>query len=322
MNVSDLWLGNIRSPVKHILAWRVLVELGLSEHGTETITTYQDLTIFLEKLYDAWPEFPMLEDFLPEDDWGQIKISLGQEYVPMFYGSCIERTPDFVEAFRITYAGLPDAQAQMDFVVALQAQIIQSISLPDNIREGELCEIPSEDFWLSCRAFLMKIGVDLAERKRALDLDYMANERILKGPLTNESFSNSVMDGEALPFLGIDLNGVWLPISVRSAPGVVIDHWGKKQLPGVSSDTHSSLASFIAERFKKTLKGPLAVYIDDKPIENLSISCEISSRDGVYLICACDHESYKEVSTAAKEAYEEIKSGGLVQLIHSNGFKV
>jgi len=321
LNVSDLWLGNIRSPVKHILAWRVLVELGLSEHGTETITTYQDFTIFLERLYAAWPEFPMLEDFFPEDDWGQIKISLGQEYVPMFYGSCIERTPDFIEAFRVTYAHLPGAQAQMDFVVALQSLIIQSTSISDNIREGELSEVPPEGFWLSCRASLMKLGAELAERKRALDLDYMANERVLKRPLTNESFSNSVMEGEALPFLGIDINGVWLPMSVRSAPGVVIDHWGKKQLPGVSSDTHRSLASFIADRFKNTLEGPLVIHVDDKPVENLPLSCVISSREGVYLICACDHESYKKASKAAKEAYEKIKSGGLIQLALSSGLK-
>jgi hypothetical protein len=127
LGVSDLWPENVASPVKHLFAWTVLLGLDDGEGDLQPIASYQEFQVFIEEIYAAWPDFPMLEDFTPEADWGQVKIRLGGDFIPMFYGSCIERTPDFVEAFRITYAHMPEALAEMNLAVAVQASIIRAV---------------------------------------------------------------------------------------------------------------------------------------------------------------------------------------------------
>jgi hypothetical protein len=102
LGVSDLWPANAGSPIKHIFAWGVLLGLGQSSPDAKPIASYAEFEAFAKALHAAWPEFPSLEDFTMEADWGQARVRLDSNFVPMFYGSCIERTPDFVEAFRIT----------------------------------------------------------------------------------------------------------------------------------------------------------------------------------------------------------------------------
>ena len=87
--ISDLWPPNVTSPVKHLFAWAVLLGLQSDSNDAQSIQTHEDFARFLTELYAAWPEFPMLEDCAIEADWGQVRVSLGDSYVPMFYGSCV-----------------------------------------------------------------------------------------------------------------------------------------------------------------------------------------------------------------------------------------
>lgn len=323
LSVSELWPANTGSPVKHIFSWGVLLDLSNDGQGGMPIASYADFKTFADALYEAWPEFPMLEDFSPEADWGQTKVRLGRAFVPMFYGSCIERTPDFVEAFRITYAHIPEAQAHMDLAVALQARIIES--MPDlgaaAVRESQRAhvEVPPEDFWLACRSTLLQVGADLAgwrdKAGRALETHFVT----FKTPLAWNAFGDAVLQGTALPFLAVESDGTWVPMSVRSAPGVVIDHWANEEMVGVSAHTHRSLARFVAERFPETVMGPLTLFIGDTVCEDLPISCIISADTGVYLICACDHASNERISSAAKSTYAKIRRGESIHFCLADG---
>ncbi|WP_417546019.1 hypothetical protein [Marinobacter sp.] len=332
LGVSELWPANAGSPIKHIFAWAVLISLPKDEESGVAIANYADFKAFSEALYEAWPEFPMLEDFSPEADWGQIKMRLGGAFVPMFYGSCLERTPDFVEAFRITYAHVPEAQAQMDLAVALQARIIESMSDLGASTAGEAphahVEVPPKEFWQACRQTLKKIGTDIAEWREkagnALDTPFGT----FKAPLASNAFGDAVMQGMALPFLAVESDSTWVPMSVRSAPAVVIDHWANKETDGVNAQTHRSLARFVAERFPETVAGPLTMFIDDAICEDLPISCIISANSRVYLICTCDHASNKRMSNCAKKTYAKIRRGAAIHfrladgrglMLHKNG---
>ena len=63
LSVSELWPANTASPVKHIFAWRVLLELQEDSVSAKAIASYADFKDFTEALYAVWPEFSMLEDF-------------------------------------------------------------------------------------------------------------------------------------------------------------------------------------------------------------------------------------------------------------------
>lgn len=320
LSVSELWPANTGSPVKHIFAWSVLVELPNDDHGGMPITSYAEFKQFAKALYKVWPEFPMLEDFCPEVDWGQIKVRLGQSFVPMFYGSCIERTPDFVESFRITYAHVPEALAHMDLAIALQAGIINS--MPDlNAAESQSAhvELPPENFWLACRAALLRVGSDIADWREKAGGTLDARLGDFKAPLTWNTFGDAVMQGLALPFLAVEATGTWVPMSIRNAPGVVIDHWANQEVAGISVHTHRALAHFTAERYPRTVRGPLMLYVSNIACENLPVSCVISDISGVYLICACDHASAGRLSNAARDTYVKVKHGATIRFRLPNG---
>lgn len=332
LGVSELWPANAGSPIKHIFAWAVLISLPKDEESGVAIANYADFRAFSQALYEAWPEFPMLEDVSPEADWGQIKTRLGEAFVPMFYGSCLERTPDFVEAFRITYAHVPEAQAQMDLAVALQARIIESMPDLGASTAGEATnahiEVPPQEFWQACRQTLKKIGTDIAQWREKAGNALDTPLGTFKAPLASNAFGDAVMQGMALPFLAVESESTWVPMSVRSAPAVVIDHWANKETDGVYAQTHRSLARFVAERFPQTVAGPLTMFIDDANCEDLPISCIISAKSRVYLICTCDHASNKRMSNCAKKTYAKIRRGATIHfrladgrglMLHKNG---
>lgn len=74
---SELWPANTGSSIKHIFAWRVFLALPCEQKEGQSIDSYDDFIAFTDKLYAAWPEFPMLEDCSPEADWGQTRVRLG-----------------------------------------------------------------------------------------------------------------------------------------------------------------------------------------------------------------------------------------------------
>lgn len=322
LSISELWPANAGSPMKHLFAWGVLLDMLPGDQGEKSIACYADFKEFAEALYAAWPEFPMLEDFSPEADWGQIRVKLGQRFVPMFYGSCIERTPDFIEAFRITYAHVPEAIAHMDVAVALQARIIESMAYLGAAPAGEShrahVEVPPEAFWRACSSSLPRIGAEIGEWRERADGALETRFGALKAPLTWNAFGDAAMQGSVLPFLAVVDNDIWLPMSVRSGPGVVIDHWAKQDV-GVAMATHRRLAIFVAERFRGTAIGPLTLMVGDTACEDLTISCVVSSDSGVYLICACDHSSTERVAIGARNAYAMAQGGELIHFRLASG---
>lgn len=321
--VSDLWPANAGSPVKHIFAWGVLLELEQNDPDAKPIANYREFQAFAKALYAAWPEFPSLEDFTMEADWGQTRVHLGLDFVPMFYGSCIERTPDFVEAFRITYAAHPEAQAHMDLAVAVQARIIEetvgirAAHIPEP-RCGHI-EIPPEDFWEACRAALLQVGSDIANWRQKTRPALETEFGTFKAPLAWDTFGNAVMQGTALPFLAVVEGNEWVPVSVRSGPGVVVDHWADQDVAGVSWQTHRMLAKFVTERFLRTVMGPMTPVVGEVACEDLLVSCIISADSGVYLICASDYASNERTSCAAKSVYSKLRSGAPMHFRFADG---
>ena len=311
IGVSELWPANAGSHVKHAFAWSVFLDTPLEGRGGRRIESYADFQQFAETLYAAWPHFPTLEDFSPESDWGQTKVGLGGRFVPVFYGSSIERVPDFIEAFRITYADVPDALAQMDLVIALQALIIEAMpqlaQSPAGDAERGHVELPPEDFWLSCADVLQNIDKQTTVWRQRAGSSLDGEVGGYKAPLTWDSFGNAAFTGDAAPFLGVNLAGTWYPMTVRSAPGTVVDHWAKKEASGASTQVHRRLGQFVFERFEGTLPGPVMLILDGEICRELPISSVTSAPTGVFLICACDHELLDQQSVMAARVLTKVR---------------
>ncbi|MEZ8108913.1 hypothetical protein ACED56_07505 [Vibrio splendidus] len=323
IGVSELWPQNVASSVKHSFTWMTLLGIKNSSLSSRAISTYDEFKEFTTELYKIWPEFPTLEDFSPEADWGQVKVGLGTEFVPMFYGSCIERTPDFVEAFCITNAGNTKALAYMDLSIAVQASIISSIpNLSDESPPTVSCgsvQVPPESFWSKCQSALLKVGNEVSEWRVRTDDRLEVRFGEYTGQDTEVEFGDSVMRGEVVPFLAVVEDDYWIPISVRSLPGVVIDCFANLQSGVFNAQVHNRLAEFVSDRFRQTYNGPITLVIGKKRFDNLPISCVIADQSGLYLICACNHASYKNANQVASDVYSALNCGQMAYFILSNG---
>jgi len=323
LSVSDLWPANVASPIKHQFAWAVLLGLESDSDGAEPIKTYEQLSRFLAEIYSVWPEFPMLEDYSIEADWGEVRISLGDGYVPMFYGSCIERLTDFVQAFRMTYVGNQAALAGMDLAVALHANLISAVPGPEGaafLKPGNgHVEIPSPEFWTSCREALLSASAQVASLRAKLSDGLIASMGAFKAPLTWDSFGDGVLTGRALPFLGVAQGEEWIPISLRSAPSVVIDYWAEVGTPSITGQTHKAVGDYIAGRLRHVLVGPMKLFVSRQEFPSLTVSCTASGGGKVHLFCTCDHQSLKAAGTAASSVYSALRRGGVLNLRGADG---
>lgn len=323
LSVSDLWLPNVASPVKHLFAWAVLLGLESDSDDAQSIQSYEDCARFLTELYSAWPEFPTLEDCSIEADWGQVRVLLGDSYVPMFYGSCVERLPDFVQAFRITHAGNQAALADMDFAVALHADLIAAVPdlagavLPEP-DHGHV-EVPPEGFWASCRAALLSAGDQVAQWRAKASAKLVASMGAYKAPLTWASFGNAVLTGRTLPFLGVAQGETWVPVSLRSGPGVIIDNWAEAGPPGVTAQTHKAVGRYVADRLRHVVVGPMKLMVSRQPFSDLTVSCTITGGSKVHLFCTCDHRSLEAAGAAASAVYAALRSGGVLNMRMADG---
>ncbi len=261
--ISDLWMPNISSQVKHALAWFVALSIPIDKYLSErTIQSYSEFKIFTKNLYSLLPDFPSMEDYIPETDWGEIKYPIEGEQHLIFYGGAVERVPDFISAYFMVHAY--DSRAVQDMSLAIKAQnhILRRVDRKfvgdvDNIHPGHI-ETPSKIFWNTCRDAL----IDLSELSIFSDLSPGLIQKPGEGQLLQSysSFTGSFMSGTALPGIFVDLNKNLYPICMRNTASAVIEHWhrNKKTL------SLRNVNKFIGERFKNVILGPLKIVTPNK----------------------------------------------------------
>lgn len=260
INISDLWLPNISSQVKHILAFCIFASIAPQRFTFDKrIESYSVFQEFANKMHGSLPDFTMMEDYVPETDWGEVKISSQGQYLRLFYGNSVERISDYVEAFKLQNCSTPSALNDLHTALRLQDNLISTIDKAfigdaTDTASGHL-EIPDQAFWNHCRAALIESTLEVATNPD-LVIDLGTLPRV-----TNRSvFSDAIMTGTVLPALSVRIENKQYPLSLRNALSTVIDYWDARY------DTHNflpqiteSIAAFLGQRFhpETILRGPL-----------------------------------------------------------------
>lgn len=267
LDVSDLWLPNISSQVKHHFALGVAVSMPQEQFaGIKRLDTYSEFCEFIGAVYKLLPSFPMLEDYIPEPDWGDVHITLNGNYPAIFYGGSVERIPDFIEAFRILRADQPEAMRDLTLAVALQDKVIshvrtETVGSAEGISSGHI-EIPSESHWSDCLEALRYACEIVQLYAGNFSLDLVLEQGNFKRPTTWSSFGDAVLQGTSLPALLARINGKLIPISLRNATSVVIDYWAERagdSPQGESIPVNHRTGRFLALRFGRdaVVEGPI-----------------------------------------------------------------
>ena len=167
--VSSVWLPNIASPLKHLLATSVVATMAPETlSNNDKIGCYEDFTKLLTEIISCMPDFSLMEDYIPEIDWGQVKINHDGRNFKIMYGCELEHTYDFLQLFQVFYGSIRETAIEaikrdpfQDFqnILEVQTDIINGITsqLPIKAVQKRVApghfEIPNRQFWADSRAF-------------------------------------------------------------------------------------------------------------------------------------------------------------------------
>ena len=236
---SSLWLPNIASPIKHSYLATVFASVNPKFFSKENqIKSYEDFKKFCETLYEAIPNFPIMEDYVPEIDWGDVKFHHRKKNYRIFYGGEVENIYDYLELFRVLY-GEYDKECtdiigrspmdELEMCLMLQDYIITSIKTQPNpdsvdIAPGHI-EVPSEEFWKETSKFYSDFKPAGCMKKFAdqmsADSGIMPEELLQK-----EKFERAVFTEKLLPYMFLRAENRFYPILPRRFSYIFFNQWG------------------------------------------------------------------------------------------------
>ena len=102
-----LWNNNNSSVLKQIFIVISLISLDEFEFkNNDKIFNYVEFEKFIQPILSNLPEFPTLEDYCPEKDWGEVKFFHNNFYYKVFYGSEICNIYDYLQSFKLVHCSL------------------------------------------------------------------------------------------------------------------------------------------------------------------------------------------------------------------------
>jgi len=315
--IGELWLPNISAQSRQALAVSVFVSAKASAFGDRSLNEYAEFSEFLSRLYALLPTFPMLDDYVPEPDWGQVRIGFEGKAYRLMYGGTIERIPDFVHAFRLAKTGGIPAQNDLRAVLTLQDYLLANIAQSGDVSSinPDHLEVPPKDFWVRARKVLHHVPDIAAEQSVSTAL--IARQGAITCP-DDASFTTKLMAGELLPFSWIELEGRRFPVSPRNLCGVVIQYWEEREArPSgqLERDTAKQTANFLATRFRSAdvVPGPMRVSLRHPTLVDLQVSAFLCMREVLWVVVIIDVKRAQDLASAEKRIRALIKEDdGLV----------
>ncbi|MBF0266133.1 MAG: hypothetical protein HQL46_12780 [Gammaproteobacteria bacterium] len=102
--ISNIWLRNVASPVKHLFLTTIFLSIDPDSFAPKNrIKKYLDFKMLMENLMRYIPDFPMVEDYIPKRDWGEIKYSHDRKNYHLFYGCELSYPYEYLELFQMLH---------------------------------------------------------------------------------------------------------------------------------------------------------------------------------------------------------------------------
>lgn len=327
LNVSDLWIPNISSQIKHTLAFSVSIAMAADSFtGEDKIESYSDFKQFIEQVHAILPSFPMLEDYVPETDWGEVKFQSRDSTLRIFYGGAVERISDFITAFNLVHGTEGVASQDMHLALLAQHHVISAIDRTsagarDGIERGHI-ETPAEAFWKLCRDAIFSLSS--RSEFREVNRELVTQLSVLPFPKKLAKFGNSVMDGSALPVFLVEAGDRHFPLSLRNTAATVIQYWSDKN--NVASPR--SIAGFVAARLPDVIKGPLQLVTRTERLPFI-FSAAFYGGTNLYLVINLGNEAVanlpgiesglKTAFSSGDWAFQQVGKPGAIQVRTQDG---
>lgn len=330
--ILNMRLPNIATTVKMSVLYAAFLSIDSTKFSEENrVNDYEDFNFFCEQLFKIAPNFSSLDDFIPVPDRGDVKVYLNDNYYNMLYGSEIDNTYDWVEAYKLIYGKISkdfiegDPIIELEDVLRYETYLIQNLSSTSPKVEHIspwYREIPSKNFFKESSLFLDKDFVWKIESKYLIELSSLnyssAND------VVNDIFANMFLDK-----LFLVISWKKIPIMPRRFLIVLIQYRSKilksklKDLEFWQKSTKKliiNLANFMKDRHNYwSIIGPC---VSMNPSSKTAVWTDFfaltSSKDKIFVFYVIPF-SYFSVSEGIMEKQIELLNNSLSS-INSNGF--
>lgn len=307
--VSNLWLPNISSQVKHQFLYSLILSLKPDEfENSDRINRYAEFVDFLRKLHEHLPTFPSIEDYIPESDWGEIKYESNGQLFSIFYGNELSNVYEYMTLFEIIF-GAYDKEfynlirrsplKELEICLKLQDSFINGIKEQNKSKSLDIypghIEIPPEAFFFASKKFFLSFNLKEIVPPDILKYYSKDIEQITKDTPDFNNFGNSVLSGELLPWYCLIYQGEYYPFLPRRYFSILYDSWckvfdkSKDTILNSGTDLNTRIGSKIYKYIKKRTKTenlfPIvsAITADGKPHSFLFI-CAFISKNRLILL--------------------------------------
>lgn len=313
LGVSSLWLPNISAQLKHSFAFSVFLSISQNQFNvSKNIDTYVDFCSFLNDVYKILPSFYMFEDYVPEMDWGDIRVESQASNLYLFYGNSIEMIPDYIKSFQLCLHDELSALSDLHTAIEMQDYIISGINkslvgYDRNVDPGYI-EVPSESFWRECVARIKELSDHFSFS--IISEDLIVQQGDFSFPNTSGAFCDRFMTGCALPFLFVELDTKKYPLIIRDSIGVVISHWAKlfeKSRVNKISSLSSQLNGYLSNRiYFKDIKNGVFKVLNKNRKSSGDFLAVIFSGESLYFLMILERSDIKSLVEIEKEFYDII----------------
>lgn len=316
--VSQLWLPNCSAQIKHALAISLFASLDATcFRPTRRIQDYDCFCAFVTELHALLPPFPLLEDYVPESDWGEIKLGWGEPALRVFYGGTAERITDFIEAFRMRHLPGGPEMRDMDCALVLQDRLSTLIEHPaiadeEAIDPGSL-HMPSETFWQQSTHALSALA-NLA-RELHVSTPLLLRAGTLSKVSGHRTFERRVLTGRVLPYLLIDIDGERLPLCPRDAAITVITFWAKRckrDPPLIERRLAATLAPYLGNRLREAVTGRFRLALRGTTRRHLEACALIAHESSLWVICVVSPDRLNDLARIDRDLQATVLQDGAV----------
>jgi len=319
---SHLWLPNISSQIKHQFLLSVFVSMNTSNFSTNNkIISYNDFKMLMEDIYPIIPSFPLLEDYVPEPDWGEIKFYHGEKIYKIFYGQELSNVYDYLIQFQTIYEPFDkeylrhsgrSPSIELRHFLEIQNDIISYIiTQPSGDTLSEVSpghiEVPSKEFWQNVTDLYAKYDLSSKYDKTFLKCFSIQVGDWPREYLKFEIFNELVFNGKVVPKCFLHHNSRYFLLLPRRYFSILYTSWSKVyrdyHMKIVKNDMPYSyhigkeLYHYIKSRIKSEYLFPFvsAVLSDGSP-HKVIFSTSLISKDRLILFYVANPIFSKEIT--------------------------
>lgn len=335
------WLPNISSTIKPMFLYLCLLEIYDFDWCSENkIRNYQDFQKFYNKIRILIPNFYSMEDYIPEQDWGDVYYFINDKCYKYLYGGELENTYDHLKFFELYHCALKDKlqnisgqDIQKDFIGILNLQEYIIDNIPNELTKISLRDfkIPNEDFWNKCYLFLYS-KLNLLEIFDSKTLDwYSQTESISKNILQEQNFVSAVLSGKALNKLFIKKDNKYYILPIRRFAAVLLDIWNNiiSENIEILEPAHVFLKNSLFDYIKNKVPPNYAYYRDvsilDENKNNFNTDALVVYDNKILFLIFEDfsiqepYEDYlKNINSQIKSVKDFLENNKYIELVKNN----